>query len=56
MGLEEFEDGRGLASVSYKRYFEIFEEFIQYRSGCLKGVDLSAAIKLDVDFSSYETD
>lgn len=51
-----FEEGRGWATVSYHRYFETFEEFIQYRNGNLKGVDISAAIGLNVDFSSYETD
>lgn len=53
---EGFEDGLGWASVSYKKYFETFEEFIQYKNGSLKRVDLSSAIRLDVDFSLYETD
>ncbi len=54
--IEGFEDGREWASVSYQRYFETFEELIKYRNGSLKGVDLSADIRLDVDFSSYESD
>lgn len=53
---EGFEDGRRWASVSYQRYFETFEEFIKYKKGNLNGVDLSGAIKLDVDFSLYEMD
>lgn len=54
--IEGFEDGRRWASVSYQRYFETFEEFIKYKNGNLYGVDLSGAIKLDVDFSLYEMD
>lgn len=38
------------------RYFETFEEFINYRNGDLTNCDLSAALELDVDFSKYETD
>ncbi len=49
-----FKDGIGW--TSYKRYFETFEEFIKYKNGNLNGVDLSGAIKLDVDFSLYEMD
>lgn len=53
---EGFENGRRWASVAYYRYFETFEEFIKYKNGNLNGVDLSGAIKLDVDFSLYEMD
>lgn len=53
---EGFEDGRRRASVLYQRYFETFEEFIKYKNGSLKGVDLSGAIKLNIDFSLYEID
>lgn len=51
---EGFEDGQRWASVSYQRYFETFEEFIKYKNGNLNGVDLSGAIKLDIDFSLYK--
>lgn len=50
------EDGLNWASVSYQRYFETFDEFIKYKNGNLNGVDLSSAIKLNVDFSLYEMD
>lgn len=53
---EGFEAKRRLTIVRYQRYFETFEEFIEYRKGNLKGVDLSGAIMLDVDFSLYEID
>lgn len=53
---EGFEEGCRWASVSYQRYFETFEEFIKYKNGNLNGVDLSGAIKLDVDFSLYKMD
>lgn len=39
-----------------QRYFESFEEFIEYRKGDLKNCDLSKAINLKIDFSKYETD
>ena len=42
--------------VSIYRYFDNFEEFIEYRKGNLKSCDLSAAIKLEKDFSKYEID
>ena len=45
-----FEGERRRPSVSYQRYFESFEEFAKYRSGDLRGVDLSNALELDVDF------
>lgn len=51
-----FEEGRNWESVSYKRCFETFEEFAKYRKDSLKGVDLTNAIRLDVDFSLYKTD
>lgn len=40
----------------YQRYFETFEEFIEYRKGDLRGCDLSKAINLEVDFSQYDMD
>lgn len=51
-----FKDGQGWPLVSYNRYFENFEEFIKYKNGNLKGVDISGAIDLNVDFSLYEID
>lgn len=39
-----------------QRYFESFEEFVEYRKGNLKNCDLSKAINLKIDFSKYETD
>lgn len=51
-----FENDRGWSVVSYQRYFETFEEFVEYKAGDLRGADLSGAIKLDVDFSLYEID
>lgn len=38
------------------RYFETFEEFINYRKGDLTHCDLSVALELDVDFSKYTID
>ncbi|MBD5467647.1 MAG: hypothetical protein HDR21_05785 [Lachnospiraceae bacterium] len=38
------------------RYFETFEEFVEYRNGDLTHTDLSSALELDVDFSKYVTD
>ena len=45
----------GSPRVILYRYFETFEEFVRYLNGDLKSCDFSAAIKLDVDFSKYET-
>lgn len=42
--------------VSYKRYFESFDELVAYRKGNLRGADLSTALNLEVDFSKYTTD
>ena len=41
---------------SYPRIFETFDEFIEYRKGNLRGVDLSGDIELNVDLSQYKTD
>lgn len=50
------DDNRRRPIMSYQRYFETFEEFIEHRKGSLKASDLSKAIKLNVDFLQYETD
>ncbi len=42
--------------VTIYRYFETFDEFVDHINGNLKSCDLSAAIKINVDFSKYETD
>lgn len=39
----------------YNKYFNTFEEFIDYLDGDLSDCDLSAAILLNVDFSNYKT-
>ena len=38
------------------RYFETFEEFVEFLEGDLRGVDLSKAYDLDVDFTKYKMD
>lgn len=38
------------------RYFETFEDFINYRNGDLTNCDLSSALELDVDLSKYIID
>ena len=38
------------------RYFETFEEFINYRNGDLTHCDLSAALECKEDFSKYIID
>lgn len=50
-----FEDGKDWPIVRYQRYFETFDEFIAFTEGSLKGTDLSADIKSEVDYSKYET-
>ncbi len=53
---EERSSRFGPPLVILYRYFETFDEFVKYLEGDLKSCDLSAAFKLDVDFSKYETD
>ena len=38
------------------RYFETFEEFVEYRNDDLTHTDLSSALELNVDFSKYDID
>ena len=54
--VEGYEDGCRWPTVSYQQYFETFEDFIDNQCGSLKNTDLTGALKLDVDFSLYETD
>ena len=51
-----YDDKQRWPIVTLNRYFESFEELVAYRKGNLKGADLSAAIRLDVDFSQYSID
>lgn len=51
-----FKDNQTWESVSIQRYFETFEEFINYKNGDLRGVDLSGNIKLNIDYSLYKID
>lgn len=39
-----------------RRYFETFEEFVDYRKGDLTHCDLSGALECNVDFSNYFID
>lgn len=43
-------------SVLVCRYFESFDEFVDYRNGDLRHCDLSHALELNVDFSNYIVD
>ncbi len=45
-----------LPIYSCERIFYTFEQFIEYRQGNLRGVDLSGAIELNVELKKYETD
>lgn len=42
--------------VTTYRYFETFDEFINYRNGDLSHCDLSGALECDIDFSKYNID
>lgn len=58
--LYEYKNIRGLQRKKYVasiyRYFENFEDFIEYRKGDLSNCDLSRAIDLNMDFSNYILD
>lgn len=53
---EKTRRSEGLDRFSTYRYFETFEEFIEYRNGDLSNCDLTNAIKLYYDFSNCKTD
>lgn len=43
-------------SISYKRWFETFDEFVIYKKFDLRGCDLSKALNLKFDFSRCDVD
>ena len=45
-----------LPTTKIYRYFETFDEFINYRKGDLTNCDLSGALECDADFSKYVID
>lgn len=47
---------RGFPSSIIYRYFETFENFIDYRNGDLTNCDLSSALELDDDLMKYNVD
>lgn len=49
-------DNKYFPITTIYRYFETFDEFINYRNGDLTYCDLSGAIECDVDFSDYTID
>ena len=49
-------DNNQLPIVTICRYFETFDEFINYRNGDLTHCDLSGALECDIDFSKYNID
>ena len=53
--VEGYESRYDYPIVRYDRFFETFDDFIEYRKGNLKDVDLSGALNLKADFSLYET-
>lgn len=49
-------DNNQFPIVTICRYFETFDEFINYRNGDLTHCDLSGALECDIDFSKYNID
>ena len=45
-----------MRELSTYRFFETFEDFVEYRKGDLTNTDLSKDIKLDCDLSQYKMD
>lgn len=48
-------DGAIIENAVIRRYFDTFDDFVQYRNGDLTWCDFSAAIYLEKDFSKYWT-